>query len=283
LKIAMALIKKGPNEMKREAFFIPLALVALVALLAIHSTALAHFGMVIPSAPTVMETAKADIDLLLKFWHPFENSGMDLEKPKSFTVYKDGKATDLTSSLKEVTIDGKKAWTLSQKLDRPGLNAFVMEPQPYWEPAEDCFIIHYTKVYVDAFGDDEGWNAQTQGLKTEIVPLSKPGGLYAGNVFTGRVYLDGQAAPETEVEIEWYPGPDLTGQAPYETMVTQVVVTDGQGLFHYAPPKSGWWGFAALSSADYKIKAEGQDKDVELGAVLWVYFHDFLPPVASQK
>lgn len=27
-----------------------------------------------------------------------------------------------------------------------------MEPQPYWEPTEDCYIIHYTKAVVTAFG-----------------------------------------------------------------------------------------------------------------------------------
>ena len=28
----------------------------------------------------------------------------------------------------------------------------------------------------------------------------------------------------------------------------------------------GWWGFAALNDADFKIKNDGQDKDVELGS-----------------
>jgi len=37
---------------------------------------------------------------------------------------------------------------------------------------------------VTAFGDDEGWDEEI-GLKTEIVPLSKPFGLYAGNIFQG--------------------------------------------------------------------------------------------------
>jgi len=55
---------------------------------------------------------------------------------------------------------------------RPGVYAFFMEPNPYWEPAEDCFIVHYTKTVVTAFGDDEGWDEEI-GLKTEIVPLSK--------------------------------------------------------------------------------------------------------------
>ena len=45
------------------------------------------------------------------------------------------------------------------------------DPQPYWEPAEDAFIIHYTKTVVTAFGDDGGWDEEI-GLKTEIVPLA---------------------------------------------------------------------------------------------------------------
>lgn len=56
-----------------------------------------------------------------------------------------------------------------------------MEPKPYFEPAEDCYIIHYTKTVVSAFGL-EGWDREL-GLKTEIVPLTRPFGLYAGNVF----------------------------------------------------------------------------------------------------
>ena len=49
-------------------------------------------------------------------------------------------------------------------------------------------------------------------------------------------------------------------------------MTDDQGTFSYSVPWEGWWGFAALSEADYKIKHEGADKPVEIGAVLWTEF-----------
>ena len=58
-------------------------------------------------------------------------------------------------------------------------------------------------------------------------------------------------------------------------MVTQTIKADGNGVFTYAPPASGWWGFAALNTADYTIEHDGEDKDVEMGAVIWVYFHDW--------
>ncbi|MDR2442856.1 MAG: DUF4198 domain-containing protein [Deltaproteobacteria bacterium] len=250
----------------------------ILAFLWLAAPAIAHFGMVIPSAPTVMETANSDLTVELKFWHPFENNGMNLVKPKSLQVFTADGPTDVLASIKEVKQDGFTTWSLPYKIARPGLYSFVMEPQPYWEPEEDCFIIHYTKAYVDAYGDDEGWN-EPLGLKTEIVPLAKPGGQYAGNVFTGRVLLDGKAVNSGEVEIEWYPGPTLAGVAPYETMITQVVLTDENGLFHFSPTAPGWWGFAALNTADYKLPQDGAQKDVELGAVLWIYFHEFKPAV----
>jgi cobalt/nickel transport protein len=58
-------------------------------------------------------------------------------------------------------------------------------------------------------------------------------------------------------------------------MVTQTIKADQNGVFVYAAPMAGWWGFAALNTADYTLKVDGQEKDVELGAVIWVRFEDW--------
>lgn len=58
-------------------------------------------------------------------------------------------------------------------------------------------------------------------------------------------------------------------------MITQTVKADQNGVFTYAAPRAGWWGFAALNPADFQLDHEGQQKEVELGAVIWVKFHDF--------
>ncbi|MDR2604023.1 MAG: DUF4198 domain-containing protein [Desulfovibrio sp.] len=253
------------------------ALFALLLCLPAAGEAWAHFGMVIPSESTVMDARKADVTLNLRFWHPFVNEGMDLEKPVSFTVRRNGVAEELLPTLKEGKEQGRKVWSTTRRLAAPGLYTFVMEPKPYFEKEEDCWILHYTKVYVDAFGDDEGWSAPA-GLKTEIVPLTRPGALYAGNVFEGRVLLNGKPAPDTEVEIEWYPGKDKRGRAPHEGMITQTVKTDENGVFAYAAPRAGWWGFAALSDDGTRLPFAGEEKPVELGAVLWVRFYDFINP-----
>ena len=213
------------------------------------------------------------LTLKLSFSHPFEGIGMQLDKPKAFGVLKNGKKQNLAGLLSEKLRSSHTAWEVTYKIKRPGAYLFYMEPVAYWEPAEDSFIIHYTKTVVAAFGDDEGWD-QEIGLKTEIVPLTKPFGLYTGNVFQGIVKLDGKPVPFAEVEVEYF-NEDQKATAPTEYMITQTIKADPNGIFTYAVPKSGWWGFAALNPADFKLKHGGEDKAVELGAVIWIEFHDW--------
>jgi cobalt/nickel transport protein len=243
----------------------------LLLTLIVAAQAWSHFGMVIPSDTMVIQDDSRNVTVALSFSHPFEMVGMDLVKPKVFNVVVAEKQQDLKGSLEAIQIMGHQAWQAQYPLKRPGVYTFYMEPEPYWEPAEDSFIIHYTKTAVTAFGDDEGWDAEL-GLKTEIVPLSKPFGLYAGNVFQGIVKLDGKAVPFAEVEVEHY-NRQQKYKAPTDYMITQTIKADENGIFTYAAPVSGWWGFAALNSADYQLPHQGENKDVELGAVIWVYFH----------
>ena len=49
-----------------------------------------------------------------------------------------------------------------------------------------------------------------------------------------------------------------------------MVKTDANGVFSYAMPKAGWWGFAALSEASWKMKKDDVEKGIEIGAVYWV-------------
>jgi cobalt/nickel transport protein len=248
-------------------------LAGLALALAAAGTAQAHYGMIIPSDPMVEPDEERVVNLQVSFSHPFEGLGMDLVTPVAFGVVVGGEQEDLLDALAPATVMDHPAFALDYRLVGPGAHAFFLEPQPYWEPAEDAFIIHYTKSYVAAFGDDEGWDAPL-GLKTEIVPLSKPFGLWAGNVFQGIVQMDGEAVPYAEVEVEFY-NADGSAVAPSELMITQTTRADANGVFTYAAPRPGWWGFAALNTADYTLPQDGVEKPVELGAVLWVHFEDW--------
>ncbi len=246
---------------------------AVIVFMILFSTAAfgyAHFGMVIPSDNMVMQGDDRQIDVTLSFSHPFEGQGMPLVKPENFFVVNGSERQPLLSKLEEVKVMGHKAWQAEFPVNRPGGYLFCMVPKPYWEPVEDCYIVHYTKTFVAAFGWGDGWDAEV-GLKTEIVPLSRPFGLYGGNLFQGIVKLDGKAVPYAEVEVEYY-NRDGRTDAPTDYMVTQTIKADKNGVFSYAVPRAGWWGFAALSTSDETLAREGEQKNVELGAVIWVKF-----------
>lgn len=212
------------------------------------------------------------MNLDIKFSHPFEGQMMNMARPNEFGVFLHGKKHDLLDSLKPTTVDGKQAWKASFTARRPGDYIFYLSPKPYWEPSEDKFIIHYAKTVVDAYGLEEGWD-QEIGLKTEIIPLVRPYGIYTGELFRGIVKLDGKPVPYAEIEVEWF-NQAKEYKAPSEPYVTQVIKADSQGVFSFAMPKEGWWGFAALSDGGKVLKYKGQPKDVELGAIFWVYVND---------
>jgi len=86
------------------------------------------------------------------------------------------------------------------------------------------------------------------------------------------ISVNGQPVPYAEVEVEYY-NRDKKATAPTAYMVTQTIKADQNGVFTYAAPVPGWWGFAALNEADFTLKTDaGEQKGVELGAVLWVHF-----------
>jgi cobalt/nickel transport protein len=246
--------------------------IGVIAVL-MSGAALAHFAMIVPSKDVIGKDDNKEIGLFIQFTHPFEGGPlMQMDKPEKFGVVIGDWVTDLLGTLKEKKMDGKSTWETNFKVTRPADYIFFLQPKPYWEPAEDKFIVHVTKAIVDAFGAEEGWDkpiAATAGIPAEIVPLTRPYGLYAGNIFTGKVFKDGKPAADTNVEVEWW-GKGKT-KAPTGSHVKQVVKTDEKGMFSFTMPKPGWWGFSAVMEADAPVKHEGKDKKVELGAVLWVH------------
>ncbi len=229
----------------------------------------AHFGMVIPSQPVVMDQAQSKVDLEIAFAHPMERSGMTMAKPRQVFVSMDGKKTDLTTSLKPATTFGAPAWTTSFDIKRPGVYQFVVEPEPYWEGTEDRFMQSIAKVYVPAYGADDGWEAPL-GLKAEILPYVRPFGNWAGMSFTGKALLDGKPVPNAHVAITYLNKDDIAIENPYYHW--QVVNADENGNFTVSIPFEGWWGFAAVNDLDEPLMKDGQPKVQEVDAVLWTYF-----------
>lgn len=253
-----------------------------LAVLFFASPVAAHFGLLLPSRDILSSEDEPQIALEVKFIHPMEMHYMEMEKPRAFGVVRGEEKTDLLGTLKAAK--GRSSdqeedftfWKSSYQIKRPGDYTFFVEPAPYWEPAEDLFIVHYTKVCVHALGLEGGWD-EPVGLETEIVPLTRPYGLWTGNLFSGRVLLKGEPVPFAEVEVEYLnesPGNPSIVVPPADPYITQVVKADADGIFHYAMPRAGWWGFSALSEADWTLEHEGEKKSVEIGAVYWVFTRD---------
>lgn len=233
----------------------------------------AHFGMIIPSTDIVTQESGGTITLTVMFAHPFERNWMDMARPVRFGAkIRGSKIVNLLSLLKPIKIHGHQEWKATYRLKRPGDYVFFDQPKPYFEPAEEKFIVHYTKVIVNGYGMEKGWDTKI-GLKTEIIPLTRPYGLYTGNVFRGIVLLNGKPAQFCRIEVEY----DNKGEkyvAPAAPFINQVIKTDQNGVFAFAMPAAGWWGFAALNEGSKKITYKGKAYPVELGAVLWVRTQD---------
>lgn len=242
--------------------------VSLVAVFA--SAALAHFQVLLPSSDIVTAEGPREVSLDILFTHPMEGGPvMEMGTPKQFGVMARGEKKDLLPELKTVKKEGKTAYTASLRVTRPGDHVFFIEPAPYWEPAEAKMIVHYTKVVVNAMGMEEGWD-EPVGFPVEIEPLTRPYGLWAGNCFRGVVKKNGKPVPFAEIEVEYW-NEEKEVDIPADAFVTQVIKADANGVFSYSMPRAGWWAFAALVDGDEKMtNPDGEEVDVELGALLWV-------------
>jgi cobalt/nickel transport protein len=258
------------------------ATACLTSFLGFAPNAAAHFGAIIPSDDIISRQETKNLQLSLKFLHPMEGQYMELAKPKQFGVLSDGTKTDLLPALTSVTAKGRRSETRLHRLENaipdqaPRRLHFLHGTDPVLGTGRRCVHrpLHQGLRQRPWSGAGLG---HPLGLETEIIPKTRPYGLWTGNVFTGQVLVKGKPAADVEVEIEYLneSGDNpKTVLPPSDPFITQVIKTDADGLFTYAMPRAGWWGFAALSTADRTIKKDGIDKPVEIGAVYWVHTTD---------
>jgi cobalt/nickel transport protein len=232
----------------------------------VAAPASAHFQELIPETDILPDGTRS-VRLDLAFTHPMARGPvMEMATPVRFGVAVGGRVETLMDRLKPRVADGRTAFSATYEVKAPGDYVFFVEPAPYWEAAEGKWIVHYAKVVVDA-GSATGWD-KPAGLPVEILPLTRPYGLWTGNLFRGQVVKTGRPVPGAEVEVEWRN--DGSVRAPSDPFLTQVVKADGQGVFAYAMPRAGWWGFAALVDGAPRPGPGGKPAPVELGGVMWV-------------
>ncbi|MDK2861183.1 MAG: nickel transport protein [Thermodesulfobacterium sp.] len=231
----------------------------------------AHFVVLKPDTENVVDKKKP-VRVEALFTHPMEGGPhMDFKIKKS-ELFEEGKRYPVEWKVEYIPSSkgsNKKVpkYVTNLSLNKPGLYQLYVDPEPYFEPAEGKYIQQITKVVFSAFGKEGGWD-EPIGLKVEIIPLVKPFALWEGNLFKGRVLVDGKPAANVEVEVEYLNTQGF--KAPYDSLITQVVKTDENGYFEYTLPWEGWWGFSAITEGG-KIKGnDGKEYPLELDAVIWV-------------
>lgn len=247
----------------------------LLLLLLLPTAATAAFGVLLPSDDMVSQEENALLSLRTRQFDPVARSFAELGKPQRFGVQHLGEQTDLLVSLKPEQPANASAWRGDFTVKRPGDHIFYAEFAPRWEAADDQFLVHYAKLCINAFGLEEGWD-EPVGLEAEIVPLTRPYGLWTGTLFSGQVLLGGEPAPYVAIEVTWLGDtpdapPPLSAPAAGRS---QKLRADANGVFHAALPRSGWWGFAATLDADWTLKQGGDDKPVALVTSCWVQTRD---------
>lgn len=248
----------------------PTLLLLTTLLLVVTGSARAHFQELIPSHDLLSAGDARELQLSLRFTHPMAGGpAMAMGQPRQFGVLGPRGREDLLATLQPQPYQGQAGFSARYRVTRPGAYLFYLEPAPYWEPGEGKLIIHYTKVVVDAYDFQHGWEASV-GLPVEIEPLTRPFGLWRGNLFQGIVKHNGEPVPFARVEVEWRNDGSVT--PPNDSYLTQVVRADSNGVFSYVMPRAGWWGFAALLESDTpQANPAGELVPVELGGLLWVY------------
>ncbi len=235
--------------------------------------AAAHFQELIPSTEFITAPNERQLTFTLAFTHPMARGpAMPMAKPQQFGVLIGDQRIDLMNQLTPLQLNNQPAFTAQYTVQQPGDYRFFIEPAPYWEAGEGVMIIHYTKVIVGAYGEETSWD-QPIGLPVEITPLTRPYGLWTGNLMRGIVRHHGQPVPFATVEVEWRNDGSIA--TPADPFITQVIKTDANGVFAYAMPRAGWWGFAALLTGEQSLpNPAGQLVPVELGGLLWVRTRD---------
>lgn len=258
-----------------------LGLLSLVLAAGALAPAQAHYQLLIPSDDVVTHKERRAVDLEIRFTHPFEDLGVPMATPQRMGVWVAGRDQDLLAALRPVQVKDRAgevlpAFTLSYRFRKPGDHLFYVVPRPFWDEAEEIFLIQYTKVVVNTFGLEEGWDRELGpelGMEAEIVPLTRPYGLWTGNVFQGIAKLGGRPVPFARVAVEYY-NQDGGVRAPADPFITQVIKADANGVFTYVMPRAGWWGFSALVDDSRTMEHNGKAYPLHVGAVIWVKTHD---------
>ncbi|MDR0466323.1 MAG: DUF4198 domain-containing protein [Deltaproteobacteria bacterium] len=256
--------------------------VALSILLGAVPACAEYFAILRANPPLVSTPKHKELHVSIAFGHPFVQTAVNMDLLQMFAAIKypldeSGQTlrNEYLDTLNPVQYLKKNAWAGTIPVPEPGLCRLVLETRPYWEDKRGVFLQQFAQTLVPVLGYEYGWEIPV-GLKLEILPLTRPFGLTAPALFTGRVLLNGKILPDAMVRIEYLNEDKRSSPSPYHQ--TQRLRTDANGVFSFVCPHPGWWGFAAVTTGDPLRGPDGQSKNTELSGILWMHVDPLSPP-----
>ena len=232
----------------------------------------AHFPMLWHDGQfaSVNETVR----LFYALGHPYEQEYEQVDAPERVLAHRpDGSVEDLTDAVSAVTInvDGMSApaWTFDYTTTQAGDSVIALDASPTLG-LNFVMFQEFVKVVIHAV-EQTDWDART-GQPIEIVPLTRPYGLEAGYVFTGRLMQGDEPLEGVLIEIEQsLDRVPAIEDLPPEPIITKAVKTGPGGVFSHTLPHAGWWIIAAEVDDIDEVDIEGEIWDRSGLAALWVY------------
>lgn len=221
-----------------------------------------------------------EVDILLSMMRPFLHAGVEVDMPQLFAVLRHDadpaaeqggtqpERRDLLGDVEEIRYLDHKAWGANVALDKPGLYQFIVEGRPWWDEERQTFLRHQATMALPVHGVDRGWN-EAAGQSFEIVPLTRPFGLSAPALFSGRVLLDGKPLADAKVRMVRINSDGAAAPAPWHEDLAGVSNSDGEFSFLLSQP--GWWCCEALTTGPPLKGPDGELKPVERGALFWLF------------
>jgi cobalt/nickel transport protein len=238
-------------------------ILGVLVLLCTTATSVAHYNMLLPDKAWAQKGEK--VTFTYQFGHPFEHELFDAPKPASLLVLlPSGKhaVLDVEKTLRKIErpgADGKRVtcWQFDYTPAERGDHVFVLKT-PTIKHGEDHAVEDLVKVVLHV-QTQNGWDHGLKGLPREIgvdldlVPLTRPYGLYAGMAFSARVErypyqpIGPPMSPTSGLRVEVEQYNEKTPKAlPPDELVTFHTKTGGDGSFVATLPASGWWGITAI-------------------------------------
>jgi cobalt/nickel transport protein len=234
----------------------------------------AHYPILVHDAG--LETTQGAVTLTYALGHPYELDLEPVARPERVQITDSrGRVTNVTERLEATLFRGDTnagAWQVRFEPDR-GDHLAAFDSALSIDRAAKTVYQEYAKVCIHR-GLQEGWNRRT-GQPLEIVPLTRPYGLRAGAVFTGRLMRGEAPVIDTEIQVERLSErrPDRASLPP-APLITMTVRTDRDGRFAVSLLDPGWWIIGAYVDELGSVQREGEQYQLDGFAGLWVRVED---------